>query len=223
MRNWTQDYSEEELDFIEAEMDVKFMPWQEKKREFGLENYVYNAIRRDLRQKYPLTAAYTSNERLRSFAKEIAEKIGFYQITVMPYEALSQSYAVQGYRINPVVGEMRKDGFFALIDERTRQVGVYIPKSRRLLKLEQKVEQALCALDKHITSTGGNPNLTIRTALETFLLEQRHPEKLLPIRIVAVSHKINDERSVFLPKVGKLQLRFKIFEKEEVLYYHIVR
>lgn len=223
MKCWIQDYSEEQLDFIETEMDVKFRPWQEKKREFGLEHYVYNEIRDDLMRKFPRTALYTSNTQLRAFAKEVSDKIGFYQITVMPYEALMQAYAEQWYRITLVIGNMRKNDFFALVDEKARQVGVYIPKSLRLLEIEKKVEKALCILDRHITSRGGTPNLTIRNTLEKFLFEQRHPEKLLPIKIIAVGHKINEEESVFLPKIGKLQLRFKIFEKQEVLYYHIVR
>lgn len=218
-----RDYSEDELDFIETEMDMTNTPWQEKKRDFCLERYVYSAIRKDLNVKFPRTAKYTSDEKLAAFAKELSSKIGLYQITVMPYEALMQSFSEQWYRINLVVGNMRKSEFFALVDEGARQVGVYVPKTKRLMELERKIDLALNMLDRHIASIGGKPNMTIRATLENFLFEQKHPEKLLPIKVIAVGSLLNAEKTLPLPRGGQIELRFKIFEKDEVLYYHIAK
>lgn len=222
MDDWKKSYTEEELDFLDCKREMEMLPWQRIQYDYKLSKYIYGMIKHQLRKNFPRTAAYTSNDLLCEFSKELASKIEDYQIAVMPYESLAQVVAEQSYSVRLIAGNVRKDELFALLDEKARVVGVHVPKSKKLRALEHKVEKAMDQLDSFIERKGGRPNAFIRASIEKFVFEQKHADHVPEIKIIAVKTPIKGGTEVNVRGFGGLQMSFKAYEEKEVVYYHII-
>ena len=222
MQQLMANYTEVQLEFLDYKREMESLPWQEREPDYRLSRELYVSIKHQLRDKFPRTAMYTSNERLLDFSEKLASMVEDYQVAVMSYEALAQVVAEQSYWIRPIIGIIRKDELFALVDKRARIIGVHVPKSKKLKALEQRVEKALVQLDGFITGKGGTPNAFVRVALENFIFEQKHDSNVPEIKIVAVKKPIKGGKEVDIRGFGGLQMSFKVFEGREVVYYHII-
>lgn len=222
MQQWMANYTEVQLEFLDYKREMESLPWQEREHDYRLSRELYVSIKHQLRDKFPRTAMYTSNEWLLDFSEKLASMVEDYQVAVMSYEALAQVAAEQSYWIRSIIGIIRKDELFALVDKRARIIGVHVPKSKKLKALEQRVEKALVQLDGFITRKGGTPNAFVRVALENFIFEQKHDSNVPEIKIVAVKKPIKGGKEVDIRGFGGLQMSFKVFEEKEVVYYHII-
>lgn len=214
---WSRYFSDEELFEIELRHQMEDSIYESRRMDFILQQAIVISIKKQLRRKTPNTYRFSSQKEMDKLAKQIAEVSGWYQLAVMPFDDLKQAWQVQSYCMIKI-GQIDPRKYFALIDDRARQIGVHIPKSRRQMIIEHKVEEAFKELENHLKKS----NPTIKKILQEFLYAQKYPEEITPIQILALGCEINSDEEVLLPGSGRiLQMRFKIFKNKSILYYHI--
>lgn len=210
-------FSEDELRMIEIDHQMRDTPYESKKWDYRLQLQIVQEIKRQLHRKAPNTYRFSSSKKIDKLAERISEFAGCYQLAVMSFEELKQAWQIQSYRLIKI-GQMDPQNYFALIDDSARQIGVHIPKSKRQMIIEREVEKAFKNLEKHLKKS----NQTIKSILQEYLYQQKYPEEVTPIDIIALGCEINSDKEFLLPWSGRvLQVRFKIFKSKSVLYYHI--
>lgn len=209
---------EEELDFINMKDEMEFRPWQQDISDNKWRQQAATAIRKLLAEYDPIRRKFSSDLAINNLAMEIAKQSGKCRITMMPYAMIRQAYKYQSYRLQ-VVGELKAESYFAVIDEDARLIAVHVPKSPRQLAIEKVIHEALSQLACYMCSKGGKLTPNIREALESFMWKHRYPEKVAPIKIIASSHPLSKTNATeeVLKNSKTIQMQFK----NNVLYYHI--
>ena len=211
--------SESEQDRIELDEDMRLLPWQERQRDYKIAEMISYAIRDQLRKKQPLTLRFASRLAINALSSELSQLVGRYQVAVMPYESLEQAWRVQGFELE-CIGIMSKKNYFALIHEEARIIGVYIPKTRRQMKIERMLNEAFKDLDEYFERKKVNQDLEIRKIIESYLWNVNYEKTDIPLKIRAIKVNLKGECDVrYTSHYKKVQLLF--VEDKNTLYYHI--
>ena len=211
-------YTESEMELIELEQEMQFMPNQQKQYDYVLGTLFATIIKKQVKMRYPRTWRSVSTLAINALATQIAECSGYYQISLMPYEAMMQAWKEQSFRLIRI-GKIGKREYFALIDEQARQIGVHVPKSHKQIKYEQLIADAikdfnvyLKKFPKHI-----QPNPEIQELVTEELWRQKL-DSFEKIKIRASKEEVNGP-VVVMKNHKKLQMFFD--DNKGILYYHI--
>ena len=210
---------EKEFDFIDSKNEMELLPWQFDVSVNKWSEQIAKIIKRRLAEEDPIRRRFASELAINELATELAKLSGKYRIAIMPYSMIRQALKYQSYRL-VAVGEIKMDGYFAVIDENARMIGVYIPKSPRQIDIEHVIHDALSDLACRLCSKGGKLAPYVREALRNFMWKQRYSENVKPVKIAGTRHEISESVTEELLQNGRIiQMQFK--KNENVLYYHI--
>lgn len=211
-------YTEEELGLLELEQEMQFMPSQQSQYDYMLGSLYASLIKRMVKARYPRTWRTVSTLAVNALATEIAERCGFYQISLMPYEALVQAWHEQSYRL-VLIKKLDKNEYFALIDDKARQIGVHIPKSHKQIRYEKMISGAIKDLNVFLKRKNINPDPEIQSFI-TEELWKRNLGSFEAIKVRPTKKELSGSVLV-MSNHKKLQM---FFDKEKAtMYYHIAK
>lgn len=212
--------SEVEQNFIEIEEDMSLLPWQSEQRDHVLSEMIAYVIREQLRMRNPVALRNASKLAINALATQLAEFVGRYQLVVMPYTALMQSWNEQSVYLK-CVGFMTDEDYFALVDCKARIIGVHVPKSDEEFRMESMINYALSHLDAQPIFKNQEKHKEARRLIEKYLWCQRFSLDTFKIRVFGEKYELLGKFvEVALKGGNKLQLQFE--KKRNVLHYHIV-
>ena len=121
-----------------------------------------------------------------------------------------------------MAGTPEKWAVFAVIDESDYHIGLYIPKTKRQILIENAITNAMKRLDNYFASKGALLGHHVRFALQEFLWQQTYPYEVPQISINACKSDVfgpNVQEKV-LPNGRVIQLYYNA--EQTTLYYHVV-
>lgn len=213
-----QYYTENELELFELEQEMKFMPSQQKQYDYMLGILYSCLIKNMVKKRYPRTWKSVSALAINALATEIAECSGFYQISLMPYEAMIQAWREQSYRLIRK-GKMGKKEYFALIDERARQIGVHVPKSHKQLKYEKLISEAIAEFNSYLKRS--SKKIQPNPEIQTIITEELWKQKLDVLETVKIRPTKRELSGTICLMRNNKKLQMSFDEARGTLYYHI--
>ena len=211
-------YTENELELFELEQEMQFMPNQQKQYDYLLGTLFATLIKKQVKMRYPRTWRSVSTLAINALATQIAECSGYYQISLMPYEAMLQAWREQSYRLIRV-GKIGKREYFAFVDEQARQIGVHIPKSHKQIKYEKLISEAIADFNSYLKK--GPKKIEPSPEIQSIVTEELWRQKLDEYESVRVrpTKKELSGTVVVMKNHRKIQMYFN--EKKATLYYHL--
>lgn len=213
-----QYYTENELELFELEQEMKFMPSQQNQYDYVLGTLFATLIKKQVRVRYPRTWRSVSTLAINALATQIAECSGYYQISLMPYEAMMQAWREQSYRLI-CVGKRGKREYFALIDEQARQIGVHIPKSHRQLKYEKLISDAIDDFNTYLKK--GPKKIEPNPEIQSIVTEELWRQKLDDYEAVKVRPTKKELCGTVVAMKNHRKIQMYFDERKATLYYHL--
>lgn len=121
-----------------------------------------------------------------------------------------------------VAGEPEKWNVFAVVDESDYHIGVYIPKAKRQILIENAIKNASKDLEEYFAGKGAILGHYTRMAVMDILWQQSYPYKIPKITVNACKSDIfgQNVQSKTLPNGRVMQYYYNT--EQATLYYHIV-
>ncbi len=164
---------------------------------------------------------YVDMEAIYTLSNRIAELVGNFDIMVMPFDDLMKVLHEQpGVIIK--IGLPNKKSPFALIDEKTRVVGVYVPKKPRLVFIEREAQNAVASLNDSLLGMGAILQKDVAEALKLLLASYDHfPFHIPEMRIIPRAYPLS--KQTIFTKMGK-EISYQIKSSGEaiVLEYFVL-
>lgn len=221
--------TEEESTRAAFARDLERTPERAKLEEERLGMILYSSVLKKLSKEAPPTRKFfVRDEELKTLLRKVVSVIhadvrslaeGDLKLTLESFENLR--LCIENSNV-VLVGTPEKWGIFAVVDEADYHIGLYIPKTKRQIMIENAINKAIANLESYFAGKGALLGHYVRTALQDFLWQQSYPYQIPQIEINAVKGNLfgNSIQAVVMPNGRVLQMYYN--HSNATLYYHVI-